>query len=410
MLDNTREYLKIAVRNLRMRSLRSWLTIFGIVIGVFLIMSLLSLSEGIKTTIERQLRSLGGDLIFVMPGDESNPLAGMMFGGQKLEKADLDMIAMTTGVDKVLSASYRSINIRFGNENKALLVQGMDFKEGMDIMKKFQGWSLSEGEWPSTGRKEVIVGSQFKKDVFKKSVNAGAEFTMNGKRYAVTGILNSLGSKQDDSTVYMDMGAYQDLTGEARGTAQMAMVKVVDGANPNRVAETIKENLKKTSKRTTGSDELNFAVITSEKVQGIAGGVLAVIQLAVLAFASIAIVVGGIGITNTMYTAVRERTREIGIMKAVGATNEAVLTIFLFEAGIIGLIGGIGGTALGLLTAWMVELYGQVHPLFYFRASFSPWIIIFGLTFSFFIGCAAGILPARRAAKLHPIEALRKYE
>jgi putative ABC transport system permease protein len=129
-----------------------------------------------------------------------------------------------------------------------------------------------------------------------------------------------------------------------------------------------------------------------------------------LAFASIAIVVGGIGITNTMYTAVRERTREIGIMKAVGAPNSAILSIFLFEAGIIGFIGGFAGTALGLLTAWSVELYGQVHPLFYFRASFSPWIILFGLSFSFVVGCIAGILPARRAARLRPIEALRKYE
>ena len=410
MFDNIREYFMIAVRNLKNRSLRSWLTVFGIVMGVFLIMSLLSLSEGVKNTVERQLRSLGGDLIFVLPGDESNPMVGMMFGGEKLNKADLEMIKNTPGVDKVVTASYRGINVRYQEENKSLLIEGMDFKEGMDVMKKFQGWSLSEGQWPVSGQRQIVVGSEYKKDVFKKNVSAGSEFLINGKKYEVTGMLNSLGSKQDDKSIYMDIGLYQDLVGETRGTAQMAMVKIVDGSNPNKVADAIKENLKKTRKKISGSDDLNFAVITSEKVQGIAGGVLGIIQFAVLAFASIAIVVGGIGITNTMYTAVRERTREIGIMKAVGATNGAILTIFLFEAGIIGLFGGIGGTALGLGTAWAVEVYGQVHPMFYFHASFSPWIILFGLSFSFALGCLAGALPARQAAKLRPIEALRKYE
>lgn len=104
MFDNFKEYFKIAARNLKMRSLRSWLTVFGIVIGVFLIISLLSLSEGIKDTINRQLMSLGGNMIFVMPGSEDNPLSGVMFGGDKLEKQDLDAIEKTDGVKTVLPA------------------------------------------------------------------------------------------------------------------------------------------------------------------------------------------------------------------------------------------------------------------------------------------------------------------
>ena len=410
MIQGFREYYKIAARNLKMRSLRSWLTIFGIIIGVFLIISLLSLSEGIKDTIERQLMSLGGNMIFVMPGDESNPLAGIMFGGDKLEKQDLAAIEKTDGVKQVLGASYQGINVRFGEENKTLVVEGFPLKEGMELMQKFQGWSLSSGRWPSTGQKEAIVGVKFEQDVFKIKVKPGDEFNIKGKKYLITGILNSLGSKQDDSSIFMDLGLFQDLVGQQRGTAQMAMVQVDENANTNVVAQSIKDNLRRVQRRTSGSNDLNFAVITAEKVQGIAGGVLAVIQFAVLAFASIAILVGGIGITNTMYTSVRERTREIGIMKAIGATNGAILAIFLFEAGIIGFIGGIGGTILGLGIAWLVQAYGQVHPLFYFTASFSPWIIIFGLLFSFSVGCLAGILPARQAAKLRPIEALRRYE
>ncbi len=410
MIHNLREYFKIAARNLKMRSLRSWLTVFGIVIGVFLIITLLSLSEGIKDTINRQLMSLGGDMIFVMPGDESNPLAGIMYGGEKLQKSDIEIIEKTGGVDQVLPASYRGINVRYRETNKVLVVQGFPLREGLEILQKFQGWSLSSGRWPQAGKKEVIVGSQYEKDIFDYKVAPDDIFTIKGKKYEVVGILNSLGSKDDDSAIFMEIDEFQNLTGEARGTAQMAMVKVVEGADVNAVAENIKESLRRVQKRQSGVDDLNFAVITSEKVNDIADGVMAVIQFAILAFASIAIIVGGIGITNTMYTSVRERTREIGIMKAIGATNGAIMAIFLFEASIIGMGGGIGGTILGLGTALGVQFYGQVHPMFYFTASFSPWIIIFGLGFSFVVGCAAGILPARQAAKLRPIEALRKYE
>ena len=410
MFDNFAEYYKIAAKNLKMRSLRSWLTVFGIVIGVFLIISLLSLSEGIKDTINSQMMSLGGNMIFVMPGSEDNPLAGVMFGGDKLERKDLDAIERTEGVTLVLPASYQSINVRFNTENKSLVVEGFPLIEGMDVLKKFQGWSLSSGRWPSPDKKEVVLGMQFGRDVFNAPVAAGDEFIIKGRKYAVTGILNSLGSKQDDSSVFMDIGEFQDLAGQQRGTAQMAMVQIDEDIDANLVAEKIKDSLRRVQRRVYGSDDLNFAVIIAEKVNDIAGGVMAVIQFAILAFASIAIIVGGIGITNTMYTSVRERTREIGIMKAIGATNGAIMSIFLFEASIIGFGGGIGGTVLGLALAWAVQLYGQVHPLFYFTASFSPWIIVFGLSFSFLIGCLAGILPARQAAKLRPIEALRKYE
>jgi len=142
----------------------------------------------------------------------------------------------------------------------------------------------------------------------------------------------------------------------------------------------------------------------------IAGSILMLIQVAVFAFASIAIIVGGIGIMNTMFTSVRERTREIGIMKAIGATNNAVLAIFLMEAGIIGFGGGIGGTILGILAAKLLEAYSRINPIFYLNPSVTPGLILFGLFFSFFVGSLAGFFPARKAATLKPVEALRRYE
>jgi len=143
---------------------------------------------------------------------------------------------------------------------------------------------------------------------------------------------------------------------------------------------------------------------------GVTNNILGIIQSAIIPFASIAILVGGIGITNTMFTSIRERTREIGIMKAIGAKNSAVLTIFLIEAGIIGLAGGTGGIVLGVICAKIIELYTQANPLFYFSISISPNLILFGLAFSLSVGCISGFFPARRAARMKPVEALRRFE
>jgi len=406
-----KEYFKIAFRNLRTRSLRSWLTIFGIVIGVFLIVSLLSLSQGVQSTIDEQLNALGGEMVIVMPGgDESNPFMGMMMGGDKLEREDIEAIKKSKGVEEVLTMSYRSSVMRYEEESKTIFIAGVPWKSGMDILQKFQGWSLADGRWPIIGRREVVIGQQVVNEIFKNEVKVNTEAIIKGSKFEIVGILNSLGRKEDDSFAYMDMDLFQDITGEKRGSAQMAMVKIEEGASEDKVAEAIKESLIKTRKRRIGTDAADFAIITSSKISGITGDIMKVIEFAIAIFAGIAILVGTIGIMNTMFTSVRERTREIGIMKAIGAKNSAVLTIFLIEAGIIGLGGGIGGMILGVIFAKSIELYGQANPSFYFSAVVSPGLIIFSIAFSFFIGSLAGFFPARSAAKLKPVEALRRFE
>ncbi|MCP6717924.1 MAG: ABC transporter permease [Patescibacteria group bacterium] len=408
-MEEMREYFYIAIRNLRTRSLRSWLTIFGIVIGVFLIISLLSLSEGIKDSITQQLRSLGGETIFVMPGDMSNPLIAMM-GSEKLEKADIETIKRTDGVEEVVSMSHASSIMRYEEESKQIILMGVDWEESLIILEGYQGWSLDKGRWPTAGKREIVVGQQVAYEIFEQEIEVDSSVVVKGKTFKIVGIMNSLGSQTDDSGVYVDMVIYGGLTGEKKGSAQMAMVKIEEGVSLDETAENIRENLRKTRKRRAGTDEADFSVITSDTIGDIAGNILAVIQLAIIAFASIAIIVGGIGITNTMFTSVRERTKEIGIMKAIGAKNVAVLSIFLFESAIIGLSGGIGGTLLGVGFAKAIELYGLANPSFYFRASISIGLIVFGLVFSFLIGCLAGFFPAKQAAKLKPVEALRRLE
>ncbi len=401
-----REHLKLALRNIKTRSLRSWLTVLGIIIGVFLVSALLSLSEGLKESVLRELRMMGGDIIMVMPG-EMDDMITMFLGGMELSDNDLRTIERTRGVKTNLPMTWKSELVRHIDTSKTLLISGIPMQEGTGILREDLGWTTVEGDWLERGRRQVLLGNLIPKDFFP-DLQAGDRITLKGYPFEVAGILRSLGNRQDDSMIIMDLDDFRAVTGMREG-AQIAMVKVEQGYNADLVAEDISYNLEQTRQRRGGSDSPGFSVITSEAVSDMMESVMGIIQLVVMGLASIAILVGAIGIMNTMYTSVYERTKEIGILKAVGAKSTDIITIFLLEAGLIGLAGGIGGLILGLGSVFLVEIYAQIHPMFYFEAFISIRLILFSLGFAVLIGCLSGFLPAKKAANLKPVDALR-YE
>lgn len=402
-----KEYFKIAIKNLRTRRLRSWLTIVGVTIGIFLIVSLMSLSEGLKGAVMQQLKMMGKDLITIIPGDIANIMS--LIGGQKLTNDDIRTIKRTEGIDFVVPVNYTSGVMRYESQKKTIYIYGNNWEDALDIYINDLGWSLKEGRWPTPGKNEIIVGSLVATEIFPGLKIGLEEAVIKGRNFKIVGILNSLGSKQDDSMVAMDLNIFSNITGEK--DAKMAFAKVKNGYSADRVVEDLKDNLNDSRKRMVGQKESDssYAILSSEKIASIVGNVMGLIQAIIIGFASIAIVVGGIGIMNTMYTSVRERTKEIGIMKAIGAKNSTINTIFLIESGIFGTIGGLGGAFLGFLFAKAIEIYFQIHPLFYLKASVTPQLFIFSLAFSFLLGCLSGFLPARSASKLKPVDALR-YE
>jgi len=407
-INLTKEYFKIALRNLTTRRLRSWLTTVGIVIGIFLIVSLMSLSEGLKGAVMQQLSMMGKDLITIMPGDITNMMSSLI-GGQKLTDDDINTIERTKGIAFVVPVNYTAGIMRYESQKKTVYIYGNDWEKALDIYINDLGWSLKEGRWPTPGKNEIIVGSIIASETFPGLKIGLEEAVIKGRNFKIVGILNSLGSKQDDSMIAMDLNIFHNITGEK--DAKMAFAKVQNGYSTDSVIEDLKANLNDSRKRIIGQKEndSSYAVLSSEKIAGIVGNVMGLIQAVIIGFASIAIVVGGIGITNTMYTSVRERIKEIGIMKAIGAKNSTINIIFLIESGIFGTIGGLGGTFLGFLFAKAIEIYFQIHPLFYLKASVTPQLFIFSLVFSFLVGCISGFLPARSASKLKPVDALR-YE
>ncbi len=401
------EYFKMALKNLKSRSLRSWLTIVGIVIGIFLVVSLLSLSEGLKESVMRELQMMGGDLVMVFPGDMSDMMTTMI-GGVELDKSDIDAIKRAEGVDVVLEMPWAGAMARHFQTSESALIYGVDFNEGLNVLRENMGWEVVSGEFPRPGRREVLVGNLVPKDVFP-DLYPGDSVNIKGKEFFVAGVLRSLGNRQDDLAIALDLDDFRDVTGKREGSP-VALARIKQGYEPEVVVGNIERELEDSVTRRRDEDKPSFSVMTSETVTDMVEGIMGVLQTAVIAFASIAILVGGIGIMNTMYTSVKERTKEIGILKAVGAKRKHITSIFLFEAGIIGFIGGIGGVALGVLLALGAEaILSGSGGMFYLEAHISAWLILFGLSFSFIVGCLSGFLPARQAAKLEPVEALR-YE
>jgi len=402
-----KDFFKIAIRNLKSRSLRSWLTIFGFVIGVFMIIALLSLSEGMKQVVMNQMKMMGSDTVMITPGDSDN-LMNTMIGNMKISEENIKTIEKTNGVEKVIAYNWKGETMRYNGDKKTIIFYGLPLDtESIFYLETKFGIKVAQGRFPEKNKRELLIGPVVVKEVFP-GIKIGDEAYIAGTKFKVVGIARAVGNKQDDSMVALDLDLFRQITGE-RKDAPMVVAIIKDGYDQKIISDRIKTNLEETGKRQRGSDSPSFSVINSEKAMETAGNVLGTIQGVVFAIAGFAILIGAIGIMNTMYTSVRERTKEIGIMKAVGAKTTDISKIFLIEAGVMGLIGGVGGMILGVgaakLSALALNSYGSLA----IEAYVSPGMIIYTIVFAIAVGMVSGYLPARKAARLSPVDALR-YE
>ena len=221
------------------------------------------------------------------------------------------------------------------------------------------------------------------------------------------GLWERIGSPPDDQSLTIPFDTFSELfgTGEELG---LIVVQVEAGNDPNVIAEKITSELRKSRGLKDGKED--FSIQTPEQLAAAFSTILDIVQIVLVGIAAISLLVGGIGIMNTMYTSVLERTREIGILKAVGAQNKHILFLVLVESGLYGLGGGILGVTIGFSIAKIVEyiFIFAVGPAF-LSVEFNPSLIFGTLLFSFCVGCISGIAPARRASKLNPVDSLR-YE
>jgi len=399
------DYTKLAVRNLRKRKLRSWLTMLGIFISIATIFTLISVSLGLQQAVQEQFNILGADKFFILPkGAAAGPGSA---AASPLTTLDINVINKVVGVKDYSYVTVDSVTVEYSKDKRFLTV--IAFPSDHDrVFKEMSTTQLDEGKYPrAQDNYEVFLGSQFKyNNVFSKPVNAGSTITINGVDFKVTGILASLGDPSNDKSIFMYLNDLSKISNKT--DIDEIIIQIDPGVDIKDVAATTEKKLR-TERRETDKTQ-TFTVSTPEELLATIGSVLNIITAFLIGVAGISLLVGAIGIANTMYTSVLERTKEIGVMKAVGAQNKDILSIFLIESGLLGFIGGAIGVLLGALASKSIAYIAEIQfGTTLLRSVIPLWLVLGCLAFAFLIGALSGTIPAYQASKTKPVDALR-YE
>ncbi len=409
------ENFKIAIRALRANKMRSVLTMLGIVIGVATVVALLSIGKGATASITSSIQSNGSNLLTVSPGKQQSGPAGA--GGVQqasyLYYSDYQLLqrSLTNNVAAIVPSYQSSYLVNYGDESFTVSVKGVteDYQEtnSYDVAL---GRFISDGDNKSESL-VAVLGSQTAEDLFGGLNPVGKTISVKGVKFEVVGVLASKGSSgfiSADDAVFIPLDAgYSKLFGSTatyndKKIVNSISVSVVTTEAMDTVSAQI-EFLIRRAHKLTSSDELDFNVLSQSDLLSTLTTVTQTLTVFLGAIAGISLLVGGIGIMNIMLVSVTERTKEIGLRKAVGATKNQILTQFLIETMTLSVLGGIIGILFGIGMAALVTLSGAL------TAVITADSILLAFTFSLAIGVFFGLYPAYRAANLHPMVALR-YE
>ncbi len=399
-----KDFITIALKNLKKRKLRSFLTLLGILISIATVFTLISISLGLEKAVEEQFRLLGSDKFFIQPRGQ---LAGPGTGGAvTLTEADVNTVEKVPGVKALSAWTATSSKIEYNDEIRFVAVVGIDL-ETSDLFVETGAYEATSGRLLKKGdTKDVMIGSQYGGSFFGKPVQVGDTILVNEEEFKVRGILKTIGNSQDDRLIYIPEEEFRALF-EIEKRIDTIVVQVNDEKDLKEIAERVERKL--SNFRNVEEDDKDFTILTPEELLESFGTVLSIITSFLTGVAAISLIVGGIGIANTVYTSVLERTKEIGVMKAIGAKNKDVLYIFLIESGILGLVGGAIGIILGIVISKTIEIIAlnQLGTTL-LRAYFPAYLVIGCLLFAVLAGTVSGIWPAWKGSKIRPVEALRQ--
>jgi putative ABC transport system permease protein len=411
--------LKLSLNMLLHSKLRSWLTIIGIFIGVAAVVAIISLGQGLQQTVNSQIQGLGQDVITISAGSSRAFGGGPGEGGgggtatnikQRSDK-DIQALKLVPGVKYINGVVSGRARVSYQSETATLSIQGVE----PSIFKEFVTTSLGSGRYLSQGDvRVVVIGSGIANNIYRNQLGVGYLITINNKPFRVIGILaSSSGFGGSDNSMYMSSRDARDVL---NGTTTLKpneyssiQVKVEDANFVQDVSNSIEAALM--NSHHVAKDKEDFSITSALALQERFSTVTSGVTLFLGIIAAISLLVGGVGVANTMFTSVLEKTRDIGVMKAIGAKNSDILLIFLFNSGMLGFVGG----ALGIIFAVAIALILPHVGLNIgsdsgsFTIPISAWLLTFAILFSIAIGMAFGAIPAYRASKLRPVDALR-YE
>ena len=384
----------------------SLLTILGVVIGVTSVIVLISLGQGLKNDVSGMIQGMGSNVMAVVGGkidttkmqnnSQMNP--AQLLSNDILTESDLRIIQATPGVKSAAPMSLVTTSVRYGQTVATPMIVGTTprFLDAVEIIKLGSGQTISD----NSDKNSIVISDNTKQQLFGDSEALGKKVMLGTTEFTVIGVLakpaDSIASGDFDNICMIPFDA-----ATALNKNQVKIFRIIAKADSGSDPKVVKEAVRKAVLDNHNSED-NFTVLTQDDLLGLFDKFLNLATTMVTAIAAISLIVGGIGIMNIMLITVTERTREIGLRKAVGASRGAILSQFLIEAIIITLLGGITGLAISFLTNYLIAANSSLNP------EITASTIVLALGISTLIGILFGLWPALRAAQKDPIEALRR--
>jgi putative ABC transport system permease protein len=402
------EILAMAAESLWNNRLRTALTMLGVIIGIAAVIAITSVGQGIQKATELQLQALGTNSINVLTG--SARIGGISQGGgsaSALTLEDAQAVAKAPAVKLVSAYLQRTRQVAYGNQNTSTTVLGTDVNYS-PIRNTFplEGRYFEQDDIDKA-KSLVVLGAKVRSDLFGRNAAIGERIRIQGEQYQVIGVMEPKGASggfDQDDRIYIplkNMSARQVGNNALQGIAVSGFwVQALDESEIE-AAQFQLTNLLRLRHKIFPPQPDDFRIVNQTDIVSAFTNVVGLLTLMVGAIAAISLIVGGIGIANIMLVSVVERTREIGVRKALGATRAAILNQFLTEAILVSGLGGVIGIGLGVAIAY------SSATIFQFPFLVSIWSVAAGFGLSMVVGLVAGVIPARSAAKLDPIQALR---
>ena len=400
------DIFKYSMSNLWNRKLRSFLSILSILIGIASIYALVSFGQGLEKYIDDFAQQQGTDKIIMQPGGFTPPGTT----NNPFTESEVDFVRKISGVNEATGWKATTSKVKYKDyPDKYLLTFGFatDSKE-QKLVEEIATVEVEEGRNLKKGDTlKVLLGHNHKIDdkIYPKGLKVGDKIEVNDRIVEVIGFYEEVGNPQDDSQLYFSFDGFDERF-DVEGFEYVAVRSAV-GEDPSIVADKIKEKLREHRGLPKGQED--FTVQTFEDAIAAFTSVILILNAVLVLIALISVVVAAVNIANTMYASILERTREIGVMKAIGAKNRFILFIFMFESGMLGLIGGGFGVLLGYLIAKLGQFAAAAGGLTFLAPYFPLWLTIDCLIFAFLVGALSGLFPSLQASKLKPVDALR-YE